>query len=120
MMNFPIVEVMIKAGTLVDSPQFARDSGMTSEALLSQVAERRLFALEFAGRAYYPRFFLDSRYDRRQLETVCADLAALGAGSKLQFFTTGKASLSGRTPLEALEQGAFDRVRTAAQGFADQ
>ena len=66
-----------------------------------------------------PDFFLDSRYERRQLEQVSKALGELPGASKLQFFTTRKASLMEQTPLDALARGQFSRVRTAAQGFAE-
>lgn len=68
---------------------------------------------------FFPRFYIERRYNRRQLESVCKVLGNLPGRSKFQFFTTPKGSLGGRTPLEALAGGDVALVRRAALGFAE-
>jgi hypothetical protein len=44
-------------------------------------------------------------------------LGDLPVGSRLQFYTQGKGSLGGLTPIEALQGGQVAAVRRAAEGF---
>lgn len=79
----------------------------------------RVFCFEVEGLLVYPAFFVDPRYNVRQLESVCKRLGALPGGSKWQFFVTRKGSLGGVTPLEALLAGDFAAVMLSAEGFRD-
>ena len=80
----------------------------------------RLFALDaFKGRLLYPAFFADGDISRRDLEAITRSLGDIPASSKWQFFTTPKASLDGRTPLEALQRGDRQAVMVTAAGFVE-
>lgn len=50
---------------------------------------------------------------------VRAMLSELHVGSRLQFYTQGKGSLGGLTPIEALRAGKVEDVRRAAEGFRE-
>lgn len=82
---------------------------------------RRLNAQEYRRESArpYPSFYLDSRVDRRKLERVSKALGALPGWEKWRFFTTPKGSLAGLTPLDALKNGKYAEVLTAAAGFAE-
>jgi hypothetical protein len=53
---------------------------------------------------------------------VNRSLGDLPDTAKLLFFTSGKASLSGHTPLEALRSGSMPliRIKACAQAYAQQ
>jgi hypothetical protein len=106
-------------GQLISPAALAEGLKFSRQALSKALKAHRLFYVDVQGRRHFPAFFLDPRYERRQLEDVCRALGELPGASKLQFFMTRKASLQGVTPLEALANGQFARVRTAAQGFAE-
>jgi hypothetical protein len=106
-------------GQLITPAAFAEGLQFTRQALSKALKARRVFYVDVQGRRHFPAFFLDPRYERRQLEDVCRALGELPGASKLQFFLTRKASLQGATPLEALVNGQFTRVRVAAAGFAE-
>lgn len=110
---------LVSDGVLVEPAAFAEGLHITRQALSKALSTQRVFYVEVGGRRYYPSFFADPRYDRRQLESVSKALGELPGASKLQFFLTTKASLEGLTPLDALARGLYSRVRTAAQGFAE-
>lgn len=110
---------LVDEGQLVSPTALAEGLKFSRQALSKALKAHRIFYVDVQGRRHFPAFFLDSRYERRQLEDVCRALGELPGASKLQFFLTRKASLQGVTPLEALAQGEFTRVRTAAQGFAE-
>lgn len=105
--------------SLVPEATFCSEHGWSAVALRKACFETRVFSVEMQGKLYFPTFFLDERYDRRQLESVCKVLGDLVGGSKLQFFATPKGSLGGRTALEALASGDVALVRRAAQGFVE-
>lgn len=105
--------------SLISTTTFCDEAGISPEALQDALAARRVFAVEMHGQLLVPDFYLDARYDRRQLESICKVLGDLPGGSKLQFFTTPKGSLGGRTPLDALADGDVALVRRAAQGFVE-
>ena len=105
-------------GQLITPAAFAEGLQFSRQALSKALKARRVFYVDVQGRRHFPAFFLDPRYERRQLEDVCRALGELPGASKLQFFLTRKASLQGATPLEALVNGQFTRVRVAAVGFA--
>ena len=106
-------------GQLVPAAVFAEGLHVTRQALSKALKARRVFYVDVQGRRHFPAFFLDHRYERRQLEDICRALGELPGASKLQFFLTRKASLQGATPLDALANGQFARVRVAAAGFAE-
>lgn len=56
--------------------------------------------------------------ERRRIEAIEACLAGLRHGAHCQFWLNRKASLSGRTPIEALARGLYDDVAQAAVDFA--
>jgi hypothetical protein len=85
------------------------------QALSKALAARRVFFVEHQGARYYPSFFADPKYERRQIETVSKALGDLPGGAKLAFMTTPKASLAGRTPLEALAVGEVAAAKAAAE-----
>jgi hypothetical protein len=116
-------------GQIVDSAEFQRRAGITRQALSKAVAARRLFYLEFGGRRGYPAFFLDPGFNRADLETVSKLLGDVGGGTKFGFFVTPRGSLATagrivdgvltengtpRTPLRAMRDGEFERVKAAA------
>lgn len=110
---------MVQERRLIDSSSFVDRRNVTRQALSKALKAHRLFYVEVDGLRYIPSFFLDERLERRQVEAVSKALGELPGVSKLQFFTTKKASLSGKTPIDALADGQYSRVRTAAQGFAE-
>lgn len=104
---------------LVSRARFLSATGLVDLELDQALRAKHLFAVERNGDAYIPAFFLDERYDRRQLQSICKLLREIPSGSKLQFFTTPKGSLNGQTPLEALRDRKAQQVRRSAQGFAE-
>jgi len=110
---------LVDEGQLVSPAALAEGLKFSRQALSKALKAHRLFYVDVQGRRLFPAFFLDPRHERRQLEDVCRALGELPGASKLQFFLTRKASLQGATPLEALANGQFARVRTAAIGFAE-
>ncbi|MFM9433760.1 hypothetical protein ACFDR9_000804 [Janthinobacterium sp. CG_23.3] len=107
-------------GSLLTPAEVWERLAISRQAVSKAVKENRMFSLDGpAGKQLYPAFFTDPKYDRREVERVSQALGDLPGPSKWQFFTTGKGSLGGRTPLVALANGDLDGVLVAAAGFAE-
>ena len=110
---------LLASGQVVPSKDICATLSFTRQALSRAVKEHRMFSVDVGGDRLYPAFYADTGLDRQQLESVAKELGSLPGWSKLQFFTTPKASLGGATPLDALKDGRFNEARRAAIGFAD-
>lgn len=111
------LERFARAGNLIKADELMDQLGWTRQALSKARKARRVFSVEIKGETYYPAFFVDPQYDRRQLEAVSKALGDLPGTSKLQFMLTPKGSLNSHTPLEALRMGQVASVKIAAEGF---
>jgi len=110
----------IAAKKLLSSVEMRERLSFTPQALSAAVRAKRMFVLTGpSGESFYPAFFADARYDRRDLEKISKALGGLSGGSKWGFFTTAKISLENNTPLDALAKGKLDAVLLAAAGFLD-
>ena len=110
---------MVQEHALLDSGQFIERRNVTRQALSKALSANRVFYVELDGHRYFPGFFADTRLERKQVEQVSKALGDLPGASKLQFFLTKKASLGGKTPIDALASGQYSRVRVAARGFLE-
>lgn len=107
-------------GTLLTPDEVLHRLAITRQAVSKAVRDKRMFWVDGpAGKHLYPAFFTDPKYVRRDVEKVSQALGDLPGPSKWQFFTTGKGSLGGRTPLVALAKGDIDSVLVAAAGFRE-
>ena len=111
------LERLIYKGILIKAEELTDQLGWTRQALSKARQARRVFSVEVKGRTYYPAFFADPQYERRQLEIVSKALGDLPGTSRLQFMLTPKGSLNSLTPLEALARGKVADVKIAAEGF---
>lgn len=71
------------------------------------------------GRRLYPSFLADNAVEHRDLIAVVKLLGDWDNFTKWRFFISGKGSLGGLTPLEALRQGRLRQVMRTAEGFAE-
>lgn len=112
--------VSIDPSLLLEEGEFRHRMGWTARKLHSEAANGRVFHLVVEQAARYPAFYADfDPAGRRRLAAVCQLLGDLPGGSKWQFFTVGKGSLAGSTPLAALREGRLPQVKTTAEGFAE-
>ena len=112
--------VNIDPSLLLEEGEFRRQMGWSTQELQAAEALDRVFHLVVGGLLKYPAFYVDfDARGRRQLAAVCQLLGDLPGGSKWQFFTGGKGSLGGTTPLAALREGRLRQVKATAEGFAE-
>jgi hypothetical protein len=105
---------------LLVAHDFARMRGWSELELAKALAVRLVFSVDlFDGRTMIPAFFIDARFNQRQIHAVCELLEPLPGGSKWQFFSTPKGSLAGKSPLEALLDGGLHAVKACAEGFRE-
>ena len=113
-------QVLYERGELLGEAQMCERLGIDEAALRNAVREGRMFWIEGArGEAWYPVFFVDSAANRRDIERVALALNQIPGGSQWRFFTTPKYSLGGRTPLDALFDGALSSVLQTAHEFVE-
>jgi hypothetical protein len=110
---------LARSGSLLPPGEFAVSMGWTRQALSKAVASNRVFFIDDGSLRKYPAFFADTSLSRQQVQSVAKLLGDLPGGAKLQFFTSAKASLDRRTPLQAMRDGQLLKVKAAAQGFAE-
>jgi hypothetical protein len=92
---------------------------VSRETINKRAQRGQLLALEFAKRGKrYPDWQFDERLAGAPVERVLAALATLEPWARYRFFTQPQPGLGGRTPVEALRQGAVDAVRQAAESWA--
>ena len=112
-------QALIRKSALLQPTPFCERMSWTKQALSKALSSNRVFFVEEEGTRYYPAFYADRAYERRHLEAVTKLLGDIPGSAKLQFFMTGKGSLGGMTPLDALKAGKLAAVKTAAEGFAE-
>lgn len=113
------LERLVRQGSLIKGEELMDHLGWTRQALSKARKVQRVFSVEVKGKSYYPAFFVDPQYERRQLEAVSKALGDLPGSSRLQFMLTPKGSLGSLTPLEALAKGKVADVKIAAKGFVE-
>jgi hypothetical protein len=96
----------LATGQLLESGTFQKQAGWTRQALSKAVNARRVFFLEVQGVRAYPAFYLDLRYNRKDLEAVTRLLGDLSGVS-------GPPSPGG----EAVGLTAFLPTSDQAEGF---
>ncbi|MEB2122847.1 hypothetical protein VDS34_06035 [Xanthomonas campestris pv. campestris] len=113
-------EAMILKRQLVKSDDFQNLMSWNSRQAVSKALDsQRIFYLEYNSQRYFPAFYADKKYERKHLDVITRILGDLPGGSKMQFFLTPKGSLGGATPLQALADGRFKKVKDIAAAFAE-
>jgi hypothetical protein len=111
---------MLEKRQLVSALEFQSLMGWRSrQAVWKAVKDQRIFYLTYKAERYFPTLYCDPSYERKHLEAVSQILGDLPGGAKLQFFLTRKGSLGGATPLQALADGRFSKVKDIAAAFAE-
>lgn len=108
----------IQQGSVLAEGAFIAARGITVGALRRDLQQGRVFAIDVDGEKYYPSFFTDDALDRRRLSHVLRLLENLHVTERFLFFTTPRASLNRRTPIDAMREGDYALVRRAAVSAA--
>jgi hypothetical protein len=105
--------------SLLTVSQFMRLRRWSYGQFLRAKKSGRVFCIVHADVEYVPAFLAERQLLKGGVERVCKLLAVLPAGSMWQFFTAGKASLNGLTPLQCIAEARIKPVMTAARGFLE-
>ena len=97
---------LLANGELLESAEFQKQAGWTRQALSRAVLAGRIFYIEVEGIRAYPAFYLDLRYNRKDVESVTKLLGDISGGSKWLFFTALKGSLAIAGAVSAEARGA--------------
>lgn len=111
-------EALVESGDLLTSSMITKALGISRQAVNKSVHAQRMIALPIKDKLYYPWFFADPSFSRRQLGNIVKALDGLEPWEKYGFFTIQRTSLGGVSPLDALSIGRYDDVITAAEGAA--
>lgn len=103
----------------VSEAELPKSPNWSAESVANAVADGTLFFGMMGGRRLYPSFFADLTYKRRHLAAVSRLLKSLDGFTKWRIFVTGKGSLGGLAPLEALVQGKLRQIEIAAEVFVE-
>lgn len=106
-----------RSQVLITYREFANRVCWSAGQLNRALSMRSVFSVEIEGEQRIPAFLADPAFVLKEVRAVCRLLGDLSGSSKLQFFTSPKGSLAGRTPLEALRRHCFSAVKVAAMGF---
>lgn len=110
----------IDSGELITAAELGERLSMSKQAVSRAATTGRMFTVEApSGKKVFPAFYADPQLDRAVLERISKELGQLPGPSKWQFFTTGKVSLDGKSPLEAISDGQVDKVLAAASAFRE-
>lgn len=107
-------------GNLISSYELQKAWKGTDETIKAAIKTHRLFGIaKFPREIEYPIFFAQTKkYNKNKLGKVSQLLRNVSAASKYEFFTNKSNVLNGLTPLQALEQGKFYQVCSAAVCFS--
>ncbi len=114
----PLCWKLVDEGLLVSGKELAQHIRLSEAWLDESVASDALFLLTVGSEVYFPAFYGHPAFDRSQLERVSQAMVNLPGWSKWTFFMRRNSGLNGRSPLEALEQGEFEAVLSAAHAYA--
>ncbi|MFP3550507.1 hypothetical protein SB861_07310 [Paraburkholderia sp. SIMBA_049] len=112
-------QALVRSKKLLPAASIWEGLGVTKQALSKAVASGRIFTVDVGAATYYPAFYLETSFDRKQLAKVTQILGSLPGWSKWQFLTTPSNFLGQITPLKALALGKVEEVRQAALGFVE-
>jgi hypothetical protein len=114
--TFPSANIK-QLDALLSAEAFASRFGCPPDSLAAACDAHRIFYLTIDHARLYPAFYVDPRFDRRELEAITKCMGDLAGGSKWQFFTQPRGSLGAVTPLTALLAGRFAKVLASALAF---
>jgi len=114
-------EMLQKAGGTLTSEGVADVLKVSRQAVDKRRAAHQLLALTQGRRGYsYPSFQFEDGKTLVGLDQVLAKLSALDPWMQLSFFTNPHERLSGKTPLDFLQNGMVEDVVVAASGYGEQ
>ena len=97
------VERLIGSGALITSEEMGARLGFSPERLGEVREAGSVFAIEHAGRSYYPAFCAEQS-TMFLMGTIARMLVALDPWNRWIFFTTPTPQLDGKSPIQALEE----------------
>jgi hypothetical protein len=107
-------------GTLT-SEQVAEVLGISRQAVDKRRSSNQLLALTQGKRGYsYPSFQFDDGRTIPGLEEVLGELKPLDPWMQMVFFTSPHERLGGKTPIERLQKGSIEDVKSVAVEYGEQ
>jgi hypothetical protein len=110
---------MLASGELILEDEFLNRLCVTKQRLSSLLADGSIFTLEVDGAVYYPALLAEAGIDRKRLQSICRVIVPAPPGCRLDFLSSSRGSLGGRSPRQMLnDDNDFKRLRQAATAWA--
>jgi hypothetical protein len=114
-------QMLETAGGTLTSEQVAEVLGISRQAVDKRRSSNQLLALTQGKRGYsYPSFQFDDGRTIPGLEEVLGELKSLDPWMQMVFFTNPHERLGGKTPIERLQKGSIEDVKSIAVEYGEQ
>lgn len=114
-------QMLETAGGTLTSEQVAEILGISRQAVDKRRSSNQLLALTQGKRGYsYPSFQFDEGKTISGLEEVLGELKSLDPWMQMVFFTNPHERLNGKTPMESLQKGSIEQVKSIAVEYGEQ
>ena len=114
-------QMLETAGGTLTSEQVAEVLGISRQAVDKRRSSNQLLALTQGKRGYsYPSFQFDDGRTIPGLEEVLGQLKSLDPWMQMVFFTNPHERLGGKTPIERLQKGSIEDVKSVAVEYGEQ
>ena len=114
-------QMLETAGGALTSERVAEILGISRQAVDKRRSSNQLLALTQGKRGYsYPSFQFDDGKTVTGLEEVLGELKALDPWMQMVFFTSPHERLGGETPMERLQKGSIEDVKSVAVEYGEQ
>ncbi|MFL9898957.1 hypothetical protein PQR71_12470 [Paraburkholderia fungorum] len=110
---------MVADGELISEADFRQRLGLTQRRLSKLLADGSVFTQEVDNVEYYPALLAEPGIDHKRLQAICRMLVPAPVECRLDFLSSTRGSLGGRSPTQMLDDdGDFKRVQRSASAWA--
>jgi hypothetical protein len=110
---------MVANGELILEADFRQRLGVTQRRLSKLLADGSVFTMAVDEMEYYPALLADPVVDRKRLQAICRILVPAPPECRLDFVSSSRGSLGGRSPLQMLDDDDdFKVLRQRAAAWA--
>jgi hypothetical protein len=110
---------MVARGELISGAHLRERLGLTERRLAMLLANGSVFTLAVDDMEYYPALLADASVDRERLQEICRIIVPAPPDCRLDFLSSSRGSLGGRSPPQMLDDDDdFKVLRQRAAAWA--
>jgi hypothetical protein len=110
---------MIASGELISEADFRQRLGVTLRRLSKLLTDGSVFTMLIDDVEYYPALLADPVVDRKRLQAICRILVPAPPECRLDFLSSSRGSLGGRSPMQMLDDDDdFKTLKRLAAAWA--